>query len=119
MRCRQAAPSKAEPQVAVASAEEKALGLLAANNAGIDGSIGIGTSYPSSDWIGAALHEIGHAMGRINAAPRPTSLICFALPAPARVCSTGPTRHHPHIFRSMAGSRISPTMVRRRTRATF
>jgi hypothetical protein len=60
-----------QTQVAVWFAEEKALGLLAANNAATDGYIGIGTSLPSSLWVGAALHEIGHAMGRVPDGPPP------------------------------------------------
>jgi hypothetical protein len=60
-----------QTQVAVWFAEEKALGLLAANNAATDGYIGIGTSLPSSLWVGAALHEIGHAMGRVPDGPQP------------------------------------------------
>ena len=48
MRCRREfdpGPS----QVAVWSAEAKALGLLAANNAAVDGYIGIGTNIPQGD----------------------------------------------------------------------
>ena len=48
----------------VASAQEKALGHFAGNNSTVDGAIGFGTSSSSSFWLGAALHEITHAMGR-------------------------------------------------------
>ena len=50
--------------VAVWSAQEKALGLLSPTDTAIDGEIGFSTDFPSYDWVGAALHELAHAMGR-------------------------------------------------------
>jgi autotransporter passenger strand-loop-strand repeat protein len=50
----------------VSSAEEKALGHYAGNPNAVDGGIGFGTATNSSFWLGAALHEITHAMGRIS-----------------------------------------------------
>jgi autotransporter passenger strand-loop-strand repeat protein len=51
---------------AVSSAEEKALGQYSGSPNAIDGGIGFGTATNSSFWLGAALHEITHAMGRIS-----------------------------------------------------
>ncbi len=86
------------PQVAVWSAEEKALGLLAANNAAVDGSIGIGTNIPSSDWIGAALHEISHAMGRINGGPTPDVFDLFRFTSPGTRSFDGADTSPPAYF---------------------
>ena len=52
--------------IAVWSAQEKALGLIAGNGAALDGSIGFSTDFPSTIWVGAALHELTHAMGRTS-----------------------------------------------------
>jgi len=52
--------------VAVWRSQEKALGMIAGNDAGLDGRIGFSTNFPSSTWVGAALHEITHAMGRTS-----------------------------------------------------
>ncbi len=81
-----------QPQVAVWFAEEKALGLRAANNAAIDGSIGIGTNLPSSLWVGAALHEIAHAMGRVDYGPQPDVFDLFRFTSVgARLFTNGST----------------------------
>ena len=66
----------------VSSAQQKAFGTLAANNAGADGSVGFqvngagATSYDFNpfrrasgnawDFLGVALHEITHALGRVS-----------------------------------------------------
>jgi len=71
-----------QSQVAVWFAEQKALGLRAANNPAIDGEIGIGTGVPSSLWVGVALHEIGHAMGRVPDGPQPDIFDLFRFTAP-------------------------------------
>ena len=66
-------PVSADPNgnglIAIWNAEAKALGLMAANNPAIDGDIGFSTDFPSNDWVGAALHELTHAMGRISGEP--------------------------------------------------
>lgn len=49
----------------VARAQQKALGLLAANDAGIDGAVTMGTGFTGNALISGALHEITHAMGRL------------------------------------------------------
>jgi hypothetical protein len=46
------------------SAVEKALGLVSPNASGIDGAVGIGSSVPTGDLVGVALHEFTHALGR-------------------------------------------------------
>jgi hypothetical protein len=52
--------------IAVWSAQEKALGIISGNATAIDGVIGFSTNFTSSLWVGAALHEITHAMGRTS-----------------------------------------------------
>ena len=65
-----ALPASLDPNrngnVVVWSAQEKALGLIAGNGTAVDGSIGFSTDFPSSIWVGSALHEITHAMGRTS-----------------------------------------------------
>jgi hypothetical protein len=51
------------------SSEEKALGIQPLINPSLDGVIGIGTRVPTSLLVGVALHEIGHAMGRVPVGP--------------------------------------------------
>src|SRR5258708_3634745 len=48
----------------VPSAIEKALGLISPTASGIDGAIGMGSGIPTGDLVGAALHELTHALGR-------------------------------------------------------
>lgn len=52
--------------IAVWRAQEKALGLISANDTGIDGYIGFATNFSSSAWTAGALHELTHAMGRTS-----------------------------------------------------
>src|SRR5262249_33098531 len=48
------------------SSQQKALGF-SSRGAGVDGFIGIGTSVdPGLDRVGTLLHEVGHAMGRLD-----------------------------------------------------
>ncbi len=73
----------------VPSAIEKALGMISPTDLTVDGAIGMGSSIPTSDLVGVALHELTHAMGREpNSGPfnlgRYTS-------AGARLFSTGST----------------------------
>lgn len=48
----------------IARAQQKALGLLAAHDAGIDGFVTMGTGFNGNTLVSGALHEITHAMGR-------------------------------------------------------
>jgi hypothetical protein len=48
----------------VSSAQEKAFGHFVGNSANIDGAVGFGTLSTSDFWLGAALHELTHAIGR-------------------------------------------------------
>ncbi len=76
------ATSASGGQIDVSPAERKALGQLAANNSALDGSVGFqvngggGVAYDFNplnrangsgwDFIGVALHEITHALGRVS-----------------------------------------------------
>jgi FG-GAP-like repeat len=71
-----------QSQVVLWTAEEKALGLLNPNNAGIDGEIGIGSNVPSSLWISTALNQIGHVMGRFAYGDRPDIFDLFRFTSP-------------------------------------
>jgi hypothetical protein len=57
--------ANAPANVVVWNAELKALGLLAGNAPGIDGSVHFSTDISQSLLLGVALHEFGHAMGRV------------------------------------------------------
>jgi hypothetical protein len=50
----------------VAYAEERALGLAPASDATVDGDAGFATDIPQAQLVGVALHELTHAMGRID-----------------------------------------------------
>jgi hypothetical protein len=50
----------------VSTAQEKALGHFTGDPSAIDGQIGFGTGWTSGAIIGAALHELTHAMGRVS-----------------------------------------------------
>ncbi len=80
-------------QIDVSSAQQKAFGQLAANDSAVDGSVGFqlngagGVTYDFNpfqrgvanewDFIGVALHEISHALGRISAArPERERTVC-------------------------------------------
>jgi hypothetical protein len=52
--------------VVIDRAQERALGLVAATDAVVDGNIGFSTDFSSSFWVGGAIHEITHAMGRMS-----------------------------------------------------
>jgi hypothetical protein len=52
-------------QYVIGSAQAKAFGILAANNAALDGAVGIGRNFTGSVLFNGALHELTHAMGRI------------------------------------------------------
>lgn len=50
----------------IGTAQQKALGLISATDAAVDGTIGMNSSFGTGDVLFAgALHEITHAMGRI------------------------------------------------------
>jgi len=50
----------------IGTAQAKALGVFPASASIIDGQVGIGTAFTGNVLVSAALHEITHAMGRIN-----------------------------------------------------
>lgn len=60
-----------QTEVAVWSAQEKLMGKLPADYAGLDGEVGFATDIPTDLLEGAALHELTHAMGRIQDGPEP------------------------------------------------
>ena len=64
--------------ILVASATAKALGHYTGSSTAIDGAMGFGTSVASQNWTAVALHEITHAMGRINnSSSNPTLMDLF------------------------------------------
>jgi hypothetical protein len=48
----------------LSAAQEEAFGMLPADGTAIDGNVGFGINY--SDYVGVALHEITHALGRLG-----------------------------------------------------
>jgi hypothetical protein len=50
----------------IGTAQAKALAILPANDGGIDGYVGMGTTFTGNILIGVALHELTHAMGRVS-----------------------------------------------------
>ena len=59
-------PGEPADQIYVPSALLKAWGLIDANATALDGSISISSSFTGNSLISAAIHEITHAMGRIE-----------------------------------------------------
>jgi hypothetical protein len=55
--------------IGISAAQEKALGFTPGNDTRVDGRIGFSTDFGSSFWLGGAIHEITHAMGRIGGSP--------------------------------------------------
>jgi Ca2+-binding RTX toxin-like protein len=49
----------------ISTAQGKAMGIGSPTDPGVDGSIGFGTGW-TSNWLPVALHEITHAMGRVD-----------------------------------------------------
>lgn len=49
----------------LANAQKKAFGLVPAGAGGLDGEIGFATGW-TSNWVGGALHELTHALGRAS-----------------------------------------------------
>jgi hypothetical protein len=72
----------------VSSAQEKALGVYDGSNTAIDGAIGfnVGDTSDSSQWLGAALTEIAHALGWSTEyyASDPTVADLFRFSAPGK-----------------------------------
>jgi hypothetical protein len=50
----------------ISTAQEKALGHFTGNASALDGEIGFGTGWTQGAILGAALHELTHAMGRVS-----------------------------------------------------
>jgi hypothetical protein len=57
--------ANAPTSIVVWDAQLKAMGLLAANGAGIDGDVHFDTDISQNLLLGVALHEFTHAMGRV------------------------------------------------------
>jgi len=50
----------------VTSSQEKALGHFSGNGSTVDGAMAFGTATTAPFWVGIALHELTHAMGRVT-----------------------------------------------------
>src|SRR5262249_1390568 len=66
-----------QSQVTVWGAEARLFGLLAPNDPSTDGSATFSTDIDPSLLVGVALHELTHALGRVDAAPSPDILEFF------------------------------------------
>jgi hypothetical protein len=66
-----------QSQVAVWHAEERLMGLVPANDSSMDGAAGFAADIPTNLLTGVALHELTHALGRINYGPQPDILDLF------------------------------------------
>ena len=75
----------------VSNAQEKAFGVYTGSSSAVDGAIGFGTATSSQYFLEAALHEIGHALGRTTDfyAGDPTILDLFRYSAPSTYDWTG------------------------------
>ncbi len=51
----------------ISTAQAKLFGVFSSTDPATDGEIGFGTGW-TSDWVGGALHELTHALGRIQGA---------------------------------------------------
>jgi hypothetical protein len=81
--------------ISVWRAQQKALGIttggVTANDTGIDGVVGFGTGWSSTQWVRAALHEITHAMGRTSGYPSYGIQDLFRYSAPGVHQYSGPS----------------------------
>jgi hypothetical protein len=70
----------------ISSAEAKVWGQVSPTDPAIDGFAGFGTGIPSNDIVGVAMHELTHAMGRVqgDASNNPTSLALFRYTSPGQ-----------------------------------
>ena len=68
----------------VSDAQEKAFGVYTGSSSAVDGAIGFGTATSPQYFLEAALHEIGHALGRTTDfyAGDPTIMDLFRYSAP-------------------------------------
>ena len=71
-----------QSQVAVWNSQLKALGMMSANAATIDGTSTYATDISTNQLVGVALHEITHAMGRVPYSPQPGIFDLFRFTAP-------------------------------------
>jgi hypothetical protein len=66
-------------------AQAKAFGQISATDSTVDGYMGVGTGVPQANWVGVALHELTHAMGRVpgtNPGPDPDIFDLFRFLSP-------------------------------------
>lgn len=71
-----------QSQVAVWRAQEKLMGQISSNDLGIDGYAGFAADISSTSLQGVALHELTHAMSRINYGPSPDILDLYRFTNP-------------------------------------
>jgi hypothetical protein len=74
-------------------AQEKLLGMLPPDDAGIDGTVDFSTAISQGDLVGVALHELTHALGRLDSGPEPDvfDFFCFTSPGVRLFSETTPS----------------------------
>ncbi len=71
-----------QQQVTVWRAQEKLMGQIASNDAGLDGYAGFATNISANSLMGTALHELTHAMGRVNYGTQPDIFDLYRFTSP-------------------------------------
>ncbi len=98
----------------VPSAVAKALGFISPTSSIVDGAVGMGIQIPSNLLVGAALHELTHAMGR-EPGVGPFDLLRYTSPG-HHLFSSGNTAV-PAYFSIDGGTLSLPTSVRHQIQA--
>ena len=78
----QSSTIQGQSQVAVWRAQEKLMGQVSAYDTGLDGYAGFATDIPEASLEGVAIHELTHAMGRVNYGPQPDVLDLYRFSSP-------------------------------------
>jgi Ca2+-binding RTX toxin-like protein len=92
-----------QSQVVVWSAEAKALGLMSANGTGLDGTADFSADVPTASLVGVGLHELVHAMGRVEDAPTPDIMDLFRFTSPGTLLAFNNSIPAPSSYFSVNG----------------